>query len=190
MSKLGTLEFTGRPRPLLPAWVRLTMQYRLLVSNSIQLLVIRYTHIYTVYTLQQGNIGGSESNNRPPVRIVDCILSFYCKCMSIVIYSRAVHGCPNAHLQGNQVACIFYTTQGALQIIVLWQSVFAVTLYRVTSAHAGHWLRTLRMPASSAAVCSLEDKTSMNWWAPVRGPTDGLTAGPGARCQATTGEEK
>ena len=174
MSKLGTLEFTGRPRPLLAAWVRLTMQYRLLVSNSIQLLVIRYTHIYTVYTLQQGNIGGSESNNRPPVRIVDCILSFYCKCMSIVIYSRAVHGCPNAHLQGNQVACIFYTTQGALQIIVLWQSVFAVTLYRVTSAHAGHWLRTLRMPASSAAVCSLEDKTAMNWWAPVRGPTDGL----------------
>ena len=181
MSKLGTIEFTGRPRPLLAAWVRLTMQYRLLVSNSIQLLVIRYTHIYTVYTnthYNQGNsaahIGGSESNNRPPVRIADCILSFYCKCMSIVICSRAVHVCPNTHLQGNQVACIFYTTKGALQIIVLWQSVFAVTLYRVTSAHAGHWLRTLRMPASSAAVCSLEDKTAMNWWAPVRGPTDGL----------------
>lgn len=156
MSKLGTLEFTGRPRPLLAAWVRLTMQYRLLVSNNSQLLVIRYTHIYTVYTLQPGKQRSShwwiweQQSSSCSIWIADCILSFYCKCMSIVIYSRAVHGCPNAHLQGNQVACIFYTTQGALQIIVLWQSVFAVTLYRVTSAHAGHWLRTLRMPASSA----------------------------------------
>ena len=152
------------------------------------------SHIYTHYNQghSAAHLRGSESNNPPPVWIADCILSLKCKCVSIVICSRGVHGCPNTHLQGNQVACIFYTTQSAHQIIVLWQSgsVFAVTLYRVTPAHAGHWLRTVCMPASWAGVCSLEDKTSMNWWAPVRGPTDGLTAGAGTRCQATTGEEK
>ena len=50
--------------------------------------------------------GGSESNNPPPVWIADCILSLKCKCVSIVICSRAVHGCPNTRTSTRKPGCM------------------------------------------------------------------------------------